>query len=119
MISRRQFLRHAIATGVVAAVAPPLLGKRANPFMVMESTAKGLNDYKKSQIAADVERAAQLTYKDLEETYNALVLEHDEPDLIWVSDVEHYRRIVRIISKINEHPERYHWETVTDGDLYV
>lgn len=93
MVSRRQFLKHAVATGVVAAVAPSLLA-----------------NVPQSLVPKNYHATVELTYRDI-------VLGHEEPDLICIPDIEHYRRMVQLLQKLNDGLEsgRYHWETVSDA----
>jgi len=82
MLSRRAFLKHAIAAGVVAAVAPSLLKQAATPTMMLESTAKG-----------------RLSYEQLRNAYQQVTFGYDEPNLI-VMD----QRIYRIFKRLHDDP---------------
>jgi len=98
MVSRRQFLKHAVATGVIAAVGPSLIVKAAETFA---APAGG-----------------QLTYEMLEQTYQEAMLGREEPDMIVIHDIQDYRRLVRLVQKVNSDP-RYRWEVVSDADVHV
>ncbi len=98
MLSRRQFLRRAAAAGVVVAASPSLIAKSAETFA---APAGG-----------------QLTYEMVEETYQQLQLGYDEPDLIFVQDIEHFKRLVNLVQKVNSDP-RYRMEVVSDADVHV
>jgi TAT (twin-arginine translocation) pathway-exported protein len=106
MVTRRQFLKHAIATGVVAAVAPALLTKTKEIFPF----DKPLPD----SVFVDTPMLGRsLTYTDLENAYQSVVMGHEEPDLIWVHDVRTYRFLAKMYEDVRYREEFLH------ADLHV
>jgi len=95
MLSRRQFLKRAVATGAVAAIAPSLLLKTAKVPSVTVAQVKGLS------------------YKELEGAYTSAVLGREEPDMIILTS-----RAYRLLRKLYNDP-RYINEFVDQEVAWV